>query len=226
MIEEPSARLTGQQNAGPTVVLSLFLLLLAFFILLNSLATIEDTKSKQVLYSMASSFRAPTETDTSVEVLISELGPTPEPEDLLRTMRRLWVTSVPVAEVDILTPGRVMQMTMPANELFIGDRAELRSDRRRLFGNMAKVLARTAPGLQSELQAVFGSAAVSGAILRGGGNLPMRRAAVFAEELVAYSAPAATLAVGIREGAAKSVRLRFSIRDAARMRIDFRNAAQ
>ena len=215
-----------EKNTGPTVILSLFLLLLAFFILLNTLATIEESKSKQVLNSVALSFRSPALDNTSVEVFISDLGQTPEPDELLRTMQRLWVTSVPVAKVEVLSPGQVMQMTMPANELFLGGKAELRSDRRQLFQNIAQVLARRSGNAKGELQAVLGADRTLAASIQEGGSLQMRRAAVFAEELVAYSAPSDALAVGLRDGDPRTLRIRFSVRDAARTRIDFRELVQ
>ena len=216
----------AQKNTGPTVILSLFLLLLAFFILLNTLATIEESKSKQVLNSVALSFSSPALEDTSVEVFISDLGQTPEPDELLRTMRRLWVTSVPVAKVEVLSPGWVMQMTMPANELFLGGKAELRSDRRQLFQNIALVLARRSGNTKGEIQAVMGTGETLTGSVQDGGSLQMRRAAVFAEELVAYSAPSDALAVGLREGDPRMLRIRFSVRNAYRTRIDFRALVQ
>ena len=221
-----SEKIPAEKNTGPTVILSLFLLLLAFFILLNTLATIEESKSKQVLNSVALSFRSPALENASVEVFISDLGQAPEPDALLLTMQRLWVTSVPVAKVEVLSPGRVMQMTMPANELFLGGRAELRSDRRKLFRNIAQVLARRAGSAKGELQAVLGAGNTVTGRVPDGGSLPMRRAAVFAEELVAYSAPPDALAVGLRDGDPSSLRIRFSVREAARARIDFRELVQ
>jgi hypothetical protein len=226
MNEVSSENFPAEKNTGPTVILSLFLLLLAFFILLNTLATIEESKSKQVLNSVALSFRSPALDTTSVEVFISDLGQSPEPDELLRTVKRLWVTSVPVAKVEVLSPGRVMQMTMPANELFLGGKAELRSDRRRLFQNLAQVLARRGGTFKGEIQAVLGAGETLTGGAPNGTSLQMRRAAVFAEELVAYSAPSDALAVGLREGDPRTLRIRFSVRDAARTRIDFRELVQ
>ncbi len=226
MNEVSSENIPAAKNTGPTVILSLFLLLLAFFILLNTLATIEESKSNQVLNSVALSFRSPTLDTASVDVFISDLGQAPEPDELLRTVQRLWVTSVPVARVDILTPGRVMQMTMPANELFLGGRAELRSDRRQLFRALAQVLAHRAGSFIGEIQAVLGAGDTLTQGAPNGSSLQMRRAAVFAQELVAYSAPPDALAVGLREGDPRMLRIRFSVRDAARTRIDFRELVQ
>ena len=60
-------------------------------------------------------------------------------------MRRLWVTEVPVAEIEVFTDGRAMQLGLPANMMFPGGRAVLRKDRRRFLADVAQVLAMEAP---------------------------------------------------------------------------------
>ena len=116
-------RLATESNNGSLIFLSLFLLLLAFFILLNALATIEETKSRQVLTSVAATFRSVVDADTSAQVLLSELGPASEPDEILEAMEQLWVTAVSVTKVETLSAGQLMQITMPVNELFLGGKA-------------------------------------------------------------------------------------------------------
>ena len=87
------------------MVLSLFLLLLAFFILLNSISTREEVKSRAVLSSLSSTFRITVERGTTGEIFVSTLGANPEPEDLIEEMTRVGVTAIPVTRVEVLTPG-------------------------------------------------------------------------------------------------------------------------
>ena len=210
-----------QKDSGPLIFLSLFLLLLAFFILLNALATIEETKSRRVLTSVAATFRSVADVKTTAQILVADLGKTPEPQELLDAMERLWVTAIPVVDVDQVTPGEIMQMAFPANELFVGGKADMRTDRRQLLEAVARVLAVPAKGSASELQLVLGSDPVSQSQLLAAGNLPMRRATTLADALVALGAPADTISVGIREGKPKSMRMRFAVRDAGRAHVTF-----
>lgn len=192
-------------DASQLLFLSLFLLLLAFFILLNSLATIEETRSRKVLTSVAATFRVVAASNDESQIVIADLGPVAEPERLLDTMKQLWVTSVSVQDVETLTPGRVMQITMLSNELFLGGEAELRRDRQALFENLARLLSVHSDGFAHEIELVHGRDGTDAA-------LPARRAVALAQALVSRGAPDDAVSVGIREADPKSIRMRFMFR--------------
>jgi hypothetical protein len=193
------------KDASQILFLSLFLLLLAFFILLNSMATIEETRSRKVMTSVAATFRAIRAPDTDAWIAIADLGPAAEPERLLEAMKQLWVTSVPVVKVETLTPGRIMQIAVPSNELFLGGEANLRRDRHSLFERLARLLTVSADGFAHEIELVHGSDATAP-------ELPFRRAVALAQALVSRGAPDDAVSVGLREADPKSIRIRFMIR--------------
>lgn len=202
------------KDASQILFLSLFLLLLAFFILLNSLATIEETRSRKVMTSVAATFSAITAPDTDARIVIADLGPAAEPERLLDAMKQLWVTSVAVVEVETLTPRRIMQITMPSNELFLGGEAELRRDRHALFERLARLLAIRADGFAHEIELVHGRGATAA-------GLPVRRAVALAQALVARGAPDEAISVGIREADPKTIRMRFMFRPEGEAHLTF-----
>lgn len=136
--------------------LSLFLLLLAFFILLNALSTFEETKSRKVIQSVASTFQAQLAKKNVREILISTLGPVPQPEEVMAEVERLWITAIPLTTVETLTEGRVMQFEMPVNDLFIGGQLDVRADRKDLIKATALALAARLEGFTSEMQFVMG----------------------------------------------------------------------
>ena len=89
----------AQSDAGTITFLSLFLLLLAFFILLNALSTIEETKTREVLTSVAATFRSVVDSKTQAQILVSDLGPTPEAhEATIRAAKALALASLPAYE--------------------------------------------------------------------------------------------------------------------------------
>ena len=136
--------------------LSLFLLLLAFFILLNALSSFEETKSRKVIESVASTFQSQVKHQQYREILISTLGPVPEPEELLEEVERLWITAIPLTEVEVLTEGRIMQFELPVRDLFVGGRTDVRGDRSDLVKASAMALASRMEGFISEMQFVIG----------------------------------------------------------------------
>ena len=215
------------KSAGSYLVISLFLLLLAFFILLNVISTRTEVKSRAVMDSLLSTFRTVENSTQSAQTFLSNLGATPEPEQLVDEMRRLWVTAVPIAEVEVLTDGRTMQLRLPANIIFPGGQALLRKDRRRLLGNVANVLAAVAPGYSNELELLIGTNWRAGEKLDFDvNNLEISRAVEFANELIASGAPRDTVSIGIREGDGRELEFRFFVRSKAMARVEFQQFSE
>ncbi|MEM9685285.1 MAG: hypothetical protein AAF942_18585, partial [Pseudomonadota bacterium] len=176
-------------DSGNIIFLSLFLLLLAFFILLNALATIEETKSRKVLSSVAATFRSLVDADTTAQILISDLGPAPEVYEVMDALEQLWVTAVPITRVDRLTRGQVMQMTLPVNELFLGGEPTLRADREALFDRTSLLLRLKTAASHVEMQMVFGVRDDADARSTAGGRLALARAGTIANLLSEQGAP-------------------------------------
>lgn len=137
---------------GPLMFLSLFLLLLAFFILLNAISTLEETKSRAVISSVAATFQTDIVPDNEAEILISTLGPVPQPDEVTADIERLWVTAIPIAKIETVTPGRVLQVSVPAMQIFVGGQSEVRADRRDLLRATAHALASRLEGLSVQLR--------------------------------------------------------------------------
>ncbi|MEQ9491138.1 MAG: hypothetical protein RIM72_19330 [Alphaproteobacteria bacterium] len=144
------------RETGTMLFLSLFLLLLAFFILLNALSTLEEVRSRAVLSSVASTFKTDVLPDTTAEILISTLGPVPQPEDVTEELERLWVTAVPVAKIETLKPGRTLQMTMRKTDIFVGGEAAVRADRNDLMRATAYALAARLEGFTVQARITLG----------------------------------------------------------------------
>ena len=132
--------------------LSLFLLLLAFFILLTAISTREETKSRRVLSSVAATFKTQVIPDNTAQILISTIGPVPEPEEVVDDIERLWVTAIPIAKVEALTRGRTLQLSIPATEIFVGGEATLRADRKDLLRATGYALAARLEGFTAQLR--------------------------------------------------------------------------
>lgn len=156
MDEDKSEPKLKRKDNGPLMFLSLFLLLLAFFILLNTLSTFEETKARKVIDSVSSTFRTKVDFQDDPEVFISALGPVPEPVEVLDEVKRLWVAAIPLAEVEELTEDGVLQMEFAANDIFLGGEADIRADRRPLLQGTAKALSARVDGFVTEMQFLVG----------------------------------------------------------------------
>ena len=215
----------AQSDSGTITFLSLFLLLLAFFILLNALSTIEETKTREVLTSVAATFRSVVDSKTQAQILVSDLGPTPEAHEVLNALEQLWVTSVPVTRVDRLTGGQIMRLTLPVNELFLGGQSVLRADRDPLIDSTALVLARQPGATLTEAQIVFEVESRPEMLSAPDSQLAAERAGKVAAAFVEHGSPEERLSVGLREGNPKQMQVRFEIRDTARAQVTFKKRA-
>jgi len=214
----------ARNDSGTIIFLSLFLLLLAFFILLNALATIEETKTRKVLTSVAATFRSVVDSDTQAQILISDLGPTPEAYEVLDALEQLWVTSVPVTKVERLTRGQAMRLTMPVNELFLGGEAVLRADREVLIDRTSLVLGRKPTATLTEAQMVFGVERQQEMLASAEARLAAQRVGRIAAVFAAHDTPEDRLSVGVQDGDPKMFQIRFEIRDANRAQVTFKKA--
>ena len=215
-----------QQAAGYYLILSLFLLLLAFFILFIAISNRAEVKSRAVMNSLLSTFRTEVSSQ-SAQTLLSRVGATPEPEELVNEMSRLWVTAVPIAEVEILTDGKSMLLRLPANMIFPGGAALLRKDRRDLVGDVATILATEAPGFSNELELLVGTDWQAGQEFDlKKNNLEIQRAVEFADELISGGAPRESVSIGLTEGDGKELEFRFYVRSKMLARVEFQQFSE
>jgi hypothetical protein len=214
---------TPPNNSGNLIFLSLFLLLLAFFILLNALATIEETKARKVLTSVATTFRSVVDSKTDAQILISDLGPTPQAYEVLDALQQLWITSAPIAKVEKLTRGQIMEMTLPVNELFLGGQAILRADREPLFDRTSLLLGLAAGGGATEVQIILGVTRDQAVLSTPEGRLAVNRVGNLAAAFIDHETPEDRIIIGVRECDPKTLRVRFEIRDPAHAQATFKS---
>jgi hypothetical protein len=136
---------TGREQRGdPNMValLSLWLLLLAFFILLNSLAKLQDDRTRAVLASVDEAFNGRVEAPTSYVDFSAALGPLEQSERLFGDIGRLFESLVPVVETVTSADQSVMRLEFPANRLFARRSTDFKPGRRLLLRRLAEALTR------------------------------------------------------------------------------------
>ncbi|MDW3207973.1 MAG: hypothetical protein R8L07_20755 [Alphaproteobacteria bacterium] len=239
-----------RKETGPLMFLSLFLLLLAFFILLNTISTLRETKSRDVLSSVAATFQSDTDPDETAEILVSTLGPVLEPEQVIDEVERLWLTEIPFVKVERVTNGRHIVIELPIIQLFVSGQARVRGDRQDLVKATSYVLSSRIPDQVVIMQAILfveGLGAVSPTVVSlsnagdenrtvdpadpdanfgaepdlNGTELAFARVGVLAQSLIDGGTPPDNLEVGIRKGNEARIRFRFFIRSADAARMTF-----
>ncbi len=198
-----------------TLLLSLNLILLAFFILLNSLADIETDRARAVLASVNQAFNGEVEVAGHRPAVSSLLGALPEVEAKLREVGSLFESIAPSEQAKSIRRASLVQLDLPANALFEPASLRLRQGRQVLLARLAQSLRKGpvgAPRYLVEILVGTGAqvAADGDAAAAGSPSLELRRAAVLAASLSAEGAPLDGLSTGLLPGAADS--LRFVVR--------------
>ena len=227
-----SAQIRERRGAASHIVLllSLKLILLAFFILLNALSNLESRKTHAVLDSVSQAFRGSIRTPEGARSVAASLGVLPLPEDLINEVGSLFESFVPAARAKLMARATVMTVEMPATALFRPGEDDIRPERKVLIRRLARALMGGLGGIEKyELAFEHG---VSGVDARetvtretGGQDADgadeqtarsVRRADAVARYLIRQSIPPKVLSSGLRAGAPGTVRFILRMRpDAA-----------
>lgn len=202
----------GPGNASLVLMLSLFLLLLVFFIVLNAHAVRRTERAGAVMASVERSFPdfvIDARLRDGMEPVASRSG-TVFAAERLHDMGQMFATEIAVARVDSVRPGRLLEVRLPADALFLPGTATLRPDRQGLLDRVSLALRAARPGERVEVDALL--AIDEGAASHPPG--PVQRAGALARALVGDGAPAGSVTVGVERGEPGGVRLLFSLRAA------------
>lgn len=204
------AETPSRDGATVALFLSLYLVLLAFFILLVAISEGHSHKSRDILDGLGTRFAAPERAETPS--FASDLGNLVSPAEFLGTVTRIYETAIPAARVEELEPGRVLQLRLHVDALFEHDTETLRPAQRRAFAELVASLSAPPPGMRYVVEAAFGVADPE-SLLPVASARAMRRAAIVAEAFSAEGAPPGTALAALETGDPLGMRLIFRVED-------------
>lgn len=181
-----------------SLFLSVYLLLLAFFILLNSISTLHEVRAKAVMDSLTSTFA--TLLPSRQTPFSSATGTIVGTREFFKTVGDIFEAAIPAARIRIAQTGRLMQITLPLDALYLAEKAEIRPAQGALLNRLVAAMSVPPRGLRYEMTLLVGSAYGEGGGLPIGENLAVARAGVMAREMVRRGAAPQTLFVGIEPG--------------------------
>ena len=212
-----SAASTGhgkQSGSNMMLLLSLNLILLAFFILLNSLADFKADRARTVLASVHQAFNGKIDLAGQLPEFGSSLGALPRVEAKMREVGSLFEAIAPSANAKSIRRANTIRVDLPATALFRPASSRLRQGRVASLQRLAQALHKgSKAGPRYLLEVLVGTGTQStagGAAPMGSPSLELRRAAVLAARLNADGVPIDGISAGLRPGAPDS--LRFIVR--------------
>lgn len=198
-------------EAGPGGVvlhLSLFLLLLAFFILLNAISFRENRRARALLGSIDQAFTIDPRLVFGNQPITSRSGSLIAVE-AMKTLGDLFETAVAATKVTHLAPGRKLVVSLPADRLF-GPTGTVLPEFAGVFDRVADSLRRPPAGFRTDLDLRLvddGTAASAGAPA-----ILVARAGSLIQAMLVRGVPAAVLSAGVGPGEAGMARLLFTVR--------------
>lgn len=192
---------TARIDPSLSLFLGLYLLILAFFILLVSLSTIEEMKARAVMESLSTAFgnEQPVGTTPGNE---GGDGSSLVAEEFVAAVGRM----VRVAEIEVIEPGRLLRVVLPPSLVFAAvdkPRASLHP----LIDRAVASLSSPPAGLQVEMEFALAPGAEPASRA-----LAARRADAFAREMLARGAPPALISIALAPAAGNNAWLTFRLK--------------
>lgn len=204
------------RRGDPNVValLSLKLVLLGFFILLNALSEFEEHRTRSVLDSVNEAFNGRIEAPESHAPFAAALGPLEQGNAMMEEVGRLFQSLIPAVRSDHAAERGRLQLELPAETLFRPGGIGLQPGRDLLLRRLAAALASDGRlGLDFEIELLHGADAdaVTASTAAAGGTLEMRRLGALVRLLDRLGLPARKLSIGILPGRPGKVRMDFQV---------------
>ena len=188
MTEKKTRRLLSVRSDSTILqFLSLYLLILAFFILLVTISTVDKNKVDAVAESIKSDF----------EIEKRETGPILAGQVFQDKTTELFATALGVQKIEIMQLGKIMRIQMTAEALFEPGKAATKKSQQPLIDRVIAALSSRPPGYQFDMEFVVGSPYISGKILPTQQTLEMRRAGAFVREMLNRGAPPDAVSIGM-----------------------------
>ncbi|HET6522438.1 MAG TPA: hypothetical protein VFG47_21830 [Geminicoccaceae bacterium] len=199
----PRAPAVAGDGAG--LLLGLYLILLAFFVMLTALSHREESRARLVLASLYSSFPAHA---AAPEALPYDPGREPSLAGAeVARLDRLLADSLPLRAAASERSGDRLTLRLSADAVFAPGSTAPRPSSRVLLGRLADLLAAPPAGQRVEAVVTVGTPDVAAAT-----PLAALRASALAATLVELGAPAARFAVGLGEARPGEVAAALTVR--------------
>ncbi len=191
------------RRSGLVAVLSLFLLLLAFFVLLSTLSRFEATRTKAVLGSLDATFRAPDQVgfERRLESLVGVLVGAERLENVVTDILR---TAIALDTHEFLRVGAELTATLRVSDFFEASRATARPGIMELAELLADAVAAPPAGLRYEVDILLHPVVDEV-------DLAVQRADMLAKIFSDGGTPDDGLAVGLTSGDTRNIRLVFRV---------------
>lgn len=201
---------------------SLYVVVLAFFIVLAANSQFDVEKTKAASQSVREAFSSDLETD--VPFFAPSIGNELSVTQFFEEMQTSIQAVVPVSEMEVITDGQMMIMKMPVTALFNRDDPHLRHDRRDFYNRLIAPMRKWRGGVELHLSFLHGTEkpAVGGANALS--SLEISRTGNFARFMENKGVNPHGLSIALEQGNAGQLTFIFDVRAFDADKLDFGKA--
>lgn len=202
--------------------LGLYLVVLAFFILLVTISTLEETKSKKVMDSLSSAFTSIVPPSADLRSFKAKDGDVLAGQEFQQQITGIFATELGIDQVETVQPGRQMRLLLASDGLFFEGEDRIRPAMYPLLDRTVAALSNRPAGLRYDLEFVIGTpTAADGKTMPTEETLEVKRAGAFAKAMNERGIPPDSLSVGMRPGHENEIVIWFYTRDIEADRLRF-----
>ncbi len=215
----PSQAHTADDN-NAAVLLGLYLLLLAFFILLVSISQVVESRSSAALDSVKTTFSPAVDATAPIAFAPVVSGPIVGMEDFHGRIRAAVEAALPVAEITTAQAGRVMRVRVSTNVAFVRGEARLSRAMPPFMERLSGAMHLAVEGWRAEIELRVGMRDTAEPAVAGDAALAIARAGLLAREFVSAGIAPAAIASGV-DTDLTALEIRFSVVPTNTARVTF-----
>lgn len=214
--ENPQQQPTKINDPSVVLFLGLYLILLAFFILLSSVSTVSEDKSSAAVGSINSAFRSDTRLEalTGDSILLAR-GAGQLDRALLGAVRASFSSAFPNVEPNETVIGRAVRFVIPSDSIFPPGGSAIHGEAGHLLTKLAESLETSAFGFRNDVEVVLRTGEKMPSASDPEGRLMVERAGTIARELLATGVHERSVQTGLRGGPPETIAFFFRQTDEA-----------
>jgi len=212
MDDDAESKKAPQKDPTLALFLGLYLILLAFFVLLNTMATPKDDRIKAVLGSLLATFSTEILNRVTPTEFAASIGEDVALQEYHRDIRTFFEVAVPLARVEYYSAGTVMRVRLPADQLFEPESIRVRGDREELWSRIQRAMQRDVRDKRYELEFIVFTGPFLAGEAPSGRLLEVARAGAFARLLEARGVRRDLIVIGARPGNPDEIEMTFQVR--------------
>jgi len=196
---------THEPQDDPSIVifLGLYLLLLAFFMMLNSISNIDSERATQAVDSVGKAFSEIKPPDTRVEEEMISEGAVLATNTFTGQVKAALASILRLAVVETLNAGQ-MRIETRVEDMFSENGESLIEDAEIFMKRLSRVMVRDENGMRREIEIILGVETMPETV-DAGSSLELRQVSLFASKLIEKEVLPSSVSIGLSPGEAGNI---------------------